>query len=408
MLKIKQIGMLLVTMSAMLVLFAGCGDKDDGGDKESLATLVAETVSSSTTTNKISTQGPSGITFEATIVSQGGDAEWCSFDLNKQVSSAGGNVGDPAYLYLDKNNSDDDRTARIDVTYTNGYSTSLTLTQRAAGFIDYDRSWGEQPEYRSDDAYIYKTYYATFVSNQFFPGGKLRNYSVCYDVDRHISHWVAYPIFKKVYETPVLSRVNDSNYDPNDQLPVIPTRDQQYIGTGGNGRGYGAWGYDRGHMLPQASRYNNYEPNRMTYYGTNMMPQNSTLNQNIWASLEGKVRGWGGLQTYDTLYVVTGAAFKSTKTIDNANGPIAVPSHCWKVLLRQRGNQNRQISQFKADELKAIGFVFTNDDAGAATSIESAVRSVKEIEELTGFKFFRNLDPAVADAVKSQKNLADW
>ena len=408
MLKIRQIGMLLVTMSAMLVLFAGCGDKDDGGDKESLATLVAETVSSSTTTNKISPQGPSGITFEATIVSQGGDAEWCSFDLNKQVSSAGGNVGDPAYLYLDKNNSDDDRTARIDVTYTNGYSTSLTLTQRAAGFIDYDRSWGEQPEYRSDDAYIYKTYYATFVSNQFFPGGKLRNYSVCYDVDRHISHWVAYPIFKKVYETPVLSRVNDFNYDPNDQLPVIPTRDQQYIGTGGNGRGYGAWGYDRGHMLPQASRYNNYEPNRMTYYGTNMMPQNSTLNQNIWATLEGKVRGWGGLQTYDTLYVVTGAAFKSTKTIDNANGPIAVPSHCWKVLLRQRGNQNRQISQFKADELKAIGFVFTNDDAGAATSIESAVRSVKEIEELTGFKFFRNLDPAVADVVKSQKNLADW
>ena len=408
MLKIKQIGMLLVTMSAMLVLFAGCGDKDDGGDKESLATLVAETVSSSTTTNKISTQGPSGITFEATIVSQGGDAEWCSFDLNKQVSSAGGNVGDPAYLYLDKNNSDDDRTARIDVTYTNGYSTSLTLTQRAAGFIDYGRSWGEQPEYRPDDAYIYKTYYATFVSNQFFPGGKLRNYSVCYDVDRHISHWVAYPIFKKVYETPVLRRVNDFNYDPNDQLPVIPTRDQQYIGTGGNGRGYGAWGYDRGHMLPQASRYNNYEPNRMTYYGTNMMPQNSTLNQNIWASLEGKVRSWGGLQTYDTLYVVTGAAFKSTKTIDNANGPIAVPSHCWKVLLRQRGNQNRQISQFKADELKAIGFVFTNDDAGAATSIESAVRSVKEIEELTGFKFFRNLDPAVADAVKSQKNLADW
>lgn len=408
MLKIKQIGALLVTMSAMLVLFAGCGDKEDGGDKESLATLVAETVSSSTTTNRISTQGPSGITFEAQIVSQGGDTEWCSFDLNKQVSSVGGNVGDPAYLYLDKNNSDDDRTARIDVTYTNGYSTSLTLTQRAAGFIDYDRSWGEQPEYRSDDAYIYKTYYATFVSNQFFPGGKLRNYSVCYDVDRHISHWVAYPIFKKVYEMPVLSRVNDFNYDPNDQLPVIPTRDQQYIGTGGNGRGYGAWGYDRGHMLPQASRYNNYEPNRMTYYGTNMMPQNSTLNQNIWASLEGKVRDWGGLQTYDTLYVVTGAAFKSTKTIDNANGPIAVPSHCWKVLLRQRGNQNRQISQFKADELKAIGFVFTNDDAGAATSIESAVRSVKEIEELTGFKFFRNLDPAVADAVKSQKNLADW
>ena len=406
MLKIKQIGMLLVTMSAMLVLFAGCGDKDDGGDKESLATLVAETVSSSTTTNKISTQGPSGITFEATIVSQGGDAEWCSFDLNKQVSSAGGNVGDPAYLYLDKNNSDDDRTARIDVTYTNGYSTSLTLTQRAAGFIDYDRSWGEQPEYRSDDAYIYKTYYATFVSNQFFPGGKLRNYSVCYDVDRHISHWVAYPIFKKVYETPVLSRDNDFNYDPNDQLPVIPTRDQQYIGTGGNGRGYGAWGYDRGHMLPQASRYNNYEPNRMTYYGTNMMPQNSTLNQNIWASLEGKVRGWGGLQTYDTLYVVTGCHFdgSQTSTIDNGGNTLPVPTQYYKVLLRSKsGSTGRSVASLPADELQAIGFWYEHTESSGQNPAGCA-KSVSEIERLCGFEFFVN----VPNAPKASYLPSDW
>ena len=406
MLKIKQIGMLLVTMSAMLVLFAGCGDKDDGGDKESLATLVAETVSSSTTTNKISTQGPSGITFEATIVSQGGDAEWCSFDLNKQVSSAGGNVGDPAYLYLDKNNSDDDRTARIDVTYTNGYSTSLTLTQRAAGFIDYDRSWGEQPEYRSDDAYIYKTYYATFVSNQFFPGGKLRNYSVCYDVDRHISHWVAYPIFKKVYETPVLSRVNDFNYDPNDQLPVIPTRDQQYIGTGGNGRGYGAKGYDRGHMLPQASRYNNYEPNRMTYYGTNMMPQNSTLNQNIWASLEGKVRGWGGLQTYDTLYVVTGCHFdgSQTSTIDNGGNTLPVPTQYYKVLLRSKnGSTGRSVASLPADELQAIGFWYEQTTDKAQTP-DNCAMSVAEIEAKCGFEFFVN----VPNAPKSGYSPGEW
>lgn len=413
MLKIKQISVLLVTMSAMLVLFAGCGDKDDGDDKQSHAELVAETVSSLTTTNKISTQGPSGITFEALIVSQSGDADWCSFALirddGKIVSSASGNVGDPVYLYLLKNNSDNDRVATIAVTYTNGYSTSLTLTQKAANStFDYDRAWGEQPEYRSEDAYIYKTYFATFVSVGSFPGGYFRNYSVCYDVDRHISHWVAYPIFKKMYETPALSRVDDFNYDPNTQLPEIPTNLQQYIGTGGDGKGYGARGYDRGHMLPQASRYNNYEPNRMTYYGTNMMPQNSTLNRNIWATLEGKVRGWGGLNRYDTLYVVTGTHFANSKTISNANGPISVPSHCWKVLLRQRGDLNKPISELSADELKAIGFLFTNDDAGAATSISSAVRSVKEIEELTGFKFFRNLDPAVADAVKSQKNTSDW
>ena len=34
--------------------------------------------------------------------------------------------------------------------------------------------------------------------------------------------------------------------------------------------------------------------------------------------------------------------------------------------------------------------------------------SVKEIETLTGFTFFRNLDPAVADEVKGNYNYSDW
>lgn len=397
MLKIKQIGMLLVTMSAMLVLFAGCGDKDDGGDKESLATLVAETVSSSTTTNKISTQGPSGITFEATIVSQGGDAEWCSFDLNKQVSSAGGNVGDPAYLYLDKNNSDDDRTARIDVTYTNGYSTSLTLTQRAAGFIDYDRSWGEQPEYRPDDAYIYKTYFTTL-----FTGKYVRNYSICYDTQKKVSHWVAYPLHRS-YTNPNTGRTNDWAYDPNNQLPVIPISDQQYIV-----ETYGT-GYVRGHQIPSADRYSTDATNAMTFYATNMMPQNRSFNGGIWGSLENGIRQNMLKMAKDTLYVVTGTHFADNRTTTDRKGNrIGLPSNCWKVLLRTRsGSTGKSIETCTADELMGIGFWFSNSSSNPS-SLGSCTYSIAEIEELTGFKFFRNLDPAEADAVKSQKNLADW
>ena len=37
-----------------------------------------------------------------------------------------------------------------------------------------------------------------------------------------------------------------------------------------------------------------------------------------------------------------------------------------------------------------------------------AVVSVAEIERRTGFKFFRNLDPKIADKVKQQKNLSAW
>ena len=123
------------------------------------------------------------------------------------------------------------------------------------------------------------------------------------------------------------------------------------------------------------------------------------------------MRQWGPLPSgvrYDTLYVVTGASFKKSTTIPNANGPITVPSHCWKVLLKQTGNLHKELWELAADEVKTIGFIFTNDAAGAATGTAAAACTVEEIEEQTGFKFFQNLDPDVADAVKKQKNIADW
>jgi DNA/RNA endonuclease G (NUC1) len=36
------------------------------------------------------------------------------------------------------------------------------------------------------------------------------------------------------------------------------------------------------------------------------------------------------------------------------------------------------------------------------------VVSIKDIEDRAGFTFFRNLNPAVAKEVKSQKKLSDW
>lgn len=225
-----------------------------------------------------------------------------------------------------------------------------------------------------------------------------------------MSRWVAYPVHY-CYTTPSFERTNDWAFDPNDQLPEIPREDQQYIL-----KGYGSYGYDRGHMLASATRYNTRATNAMTFYATNMMPQSSRFNQGIWATLEGKERDWGPERektggkylNYDTLYVVTGTEFLTDKTIDNRNGPIAVPSHCWKVMLRQRGNENRPISDFSADELKAVGFLFTNDSDGAATSLREAACTVEEIEELTGFTFFRNLDPDVAREVKGSYDPGDW
>ena len=72
-----------------------------------------------------------------------------------------------------------------------------------------------------------------------------------------------------------------------------------------------------------------------------MTPQNSTLNQGIWANLEGKIRVWSA-QT-DTLYVVTGAMVttKTDKNVDyvdnNSNKQVAKPKYYYKVLAMKQG-----------------------------------------------------------------------
>ena len=326
MLKIKQIITSVFAIAILLVLFAGCSDKNDGEDgKVSAAWLVAETVNCETITNKIETQGSAKLTYVAEITAQG-DVDWCSFDLKNQQSEITGEVGTPIYLYLKQNTTENDRTAKIAVTFSDNYTTTLTLTQTAFSVTaDYDKAWGEQPEYRENSDYTYKTYYTTLAN-----GYNVRNYSICYDRNRHVSNWVAYPNIKDYWSSHAYQAHNSNGrtdawaYDDwttqymssypyyeqigtNVQPPAIAESDQQYII-----RGYGASGYDRGHMLPSASRYSTWTTNAQTFFATNMMPQNSTLNQKIWATLEGKIRGW---ECRDTLFVVKGPVSRTRRPL---------------------------------------------------------------------------------------------
>ena len=192
-----------------------------------------------------------------------------------------------------------------------------------------------------------------------------------------------------------------AKYQPTN--PVIPQDKQQNIVSGAYGTGD-----QRGHMLPSATRLYDYNTNAQTFYATNMMPQNGDFNGGVWANLEGKVRG---KSCADTLFVVTGTLFESGSYQFTARGrKITRPSHAYKLLLRTKsGNTGEPIANItSADDLICIGFVFENNYTGANTTIPQAVVSVAEIEKRTGFKFFRNLDPKIADKVKQQKNLSAW
>ena len=383
----------------MLVLgFTACFD-EPYQIYTSKATLSSTIATYHATTLTGQTSGDPSYMWVAQVVK---GKEFCSLVKSYGV------VGENFQIKFDLNNSLEERTAEVKITYTDNYSKTFTIRQWAkTEDPEYDKAWGEQPAFSQGAALLHKTYYTTLTN-----GKSARNYSICYDTDKLVSHWVAYPVhdcylgdsgrtnewsFDDYYYTDSGS----VTYTPTD--PVIPQSQQQNIAEGGyQGNG------DRGHMLPSASRLYNYNTNAQTFYATNMMPQYGRFNQGVWADLEGLVRGW---RCSDTLFVVTGTLFKEGSYQFTARGrKITSPSHCYKLVLRTKsGKSGKYISEItSASELKAIAFLFKNNSTGAATAIEDAAVPIAEIEQLSGFEFFRNLNPAIADEVKQQKNLKDW
>ena len=368
----------------------------------------------------------------------------------KAVASSG-RVGTVFSLKFFENSSEDMRSAKVRITFSDGYTNTFSIRQLAkTENPDYDRAWAEQPYHMPIEDYIHKTYY-TVLSD----GTRVRNFSVCYDTDKICARWVAYPAHStytsgRNYDVggDTQGRTNawafddavtryksssswstayefvskyDSQSDAYDTAtdPVIPHSKQADIrfnnGIGG--------GYARGHMLPSADRYNTWNTNAQTCYSTNIMAQNYDFNSASWGTLENKVRN---KVCADTLYVVVGTLFEDSKRVTNntkynkngqsisqtAHCSVAVPSHCFKLLLRTKsGSTRKHISDItSADELMCIGFLFENNNGakGAQASLSSAAVSVSEIEQRSGFIFFRNLNPAIADKVKSQCNFSQW
>ncbi len=394
---------------AMLVLtfvFTACNNEDPWSPYTSKAEIDYSLTWFKPTTITGSTTGDPSLTWTMQVTE---GTDYCT------AITKSGFVGQGFKLKFDENNTGKDRFAKVVIAYNSGYTKTFELQQLAkTENPDYDRPWAEQPKHQTSGNYIYKTYYTTLSGNRL-----ARNYSICYDTDKLVSHWVAYPVHSSYigsqsrtnrwsFDDYYYSSSGAATYRPTE--PVIPEAKQQNIKSGsyGDSDPESARRDQRGHMLPSATRLADYNTNAQTFYATNMMPQNGDFNGGVWANLEGKVRG---KMCADTLFVVTGTLFESgSYQFESRGRRITRPSHAYKLLLRTKsGNTGKHIVNItSADELMCIGFLFENNKTGANTSISQAVVSVAEIERRTGFKFFRNLNPAIADEVKAQKNLKAW
>ena len=414
-----------VLMLVFVSTFTAC-DYGTWSPYTSKAEMNTSLVSFQSTVVSGSTVGDPSYTWTLRVIE---GSEFCS-----AVTKAGF-VGQSFSLRFQANNSDEVRVAKAEITFSDGYNRVFTLRQLVATENpDYDRSWAEQPYYQNGSSLIHKTYYTTLNT-----GRRVRNFSVCYDTSKICSRWVAYPAHN-LYTSPrdyqvggttqgrtnawafddaVTQYAYSSNWSTAYEIvstynsaldayntytnPIIPQSKQADIrftsGIGG--------GYARGHMLPSADRYNTWNTNAQTCYSTNIMAQDYDFNSGSWGNLENEVRT---KICSDTLYVVVGTLFENNKTVSRNGRTISVPSHCFKLLLRtKKGNTGKHISDIKsADELMCIGFIFENTSAAASAELKNSTISVAEIERRSGFSFFRNLDPSIADKVKAQNNFSEW
>ena len=221
---------------------------------------------------------------------------------------------------------------------------------------------------------------------------KRKGYTVSYNSETKNPNWVAWHLTKSHTYGSFQRREEVFSEDESVKAPRATNND--YF----NSR------YDRGHMCPAGD--NKWDKGAMTqsFLFTNICPQNHGLNKYEWNDLEIQCRDWA--REYGAVDIVCGPLYSSKggrykvgsshepqqKTI--GRNKVWVPDAFFKVVLCRQGRP------------KAIGFVYRNE--GVKQLKTEAVRTVDEVEALTGIDFFPALDDDMENRIEASANLSDW
>ena len=219
-----------------------------------------------------------------------------------------------------------------------------------------------------------------------------RGYTVSYNSLTKNPNWVAWHLTKS------------HTYGSYQRKNEVFAEDMDVKAPRATDRDYFNSRYDRGHMCPAGD--NKWDKQAMTesFLFTNVCPQNHGLNKYEWNDLEILCRDWA--RKYGAVDIVCGPLYSSEgerfsvgknnqdqqKTI--GRNKVWVPDAFFKVVLCRQGRP------------KAIGFIYRNE--GVKQTKEEAIRSVDEIESLTGIDFFPALDDATERRVEAKASLLEW
>jgi DNA/RNA endonuclease G (NUC1) len=223
-----------------------------------------------------------------------------------------------------------------------------------------------------------------------------RQYTLSYNASHGDPNWVSWNL--DASHKGGSARCNCFTADPEVAklgLPAYNTSDWINGGT-----------WSRGHMSPSADWTDADGDNAPTFYLSNMLPQNQTLNGGAWGDLENHLRD---LATGTTeIYIISGGIFTKNRSgagVDgfgfmNSTGHIAVPDSIWKIAIVVPDGRNVASITNPAD-VQVIAANFPNEASGTG-SWTSYATTIDKIQKSTGYDFLSSIPEAVQCRLESR------
>jgi len=229
----------------------------------------------------------------------------------------------------------------------------------------------------------------TELLKEFFPEDKLnrkeqilirKNYVVSYNRETKCPNWVLWELTREHAD----GNIKRPDYAFHEDMEVPSPRAElvDYRGSG----------YDRGHMCPAGD--NKWDEDAMyeSFLMTNMCPQNQQLNSGLWNQIEMQCRYWA--KKYEKLYIICGPIFLRGEHQTIGPNRVMVPEAFFKAVICLEG------------EPKGIAFVCRNTKGDRKK--DYYVNTIRQVERITGYCLFPNLDEDIAEQVKDYADINEW
>ena len=152
-------------------------------------------------------------------------------------------------------------------------------------------------------------------------------------------------------------------------------------------------GMSRGHMCPAADNKWDDQAMRESFLLSNVCPQTITLNGEDWEQLESFCRSYVR-HFHATLSIICGPVYTSTPP-QLRRKRLYVPDRFFKAIVRTDKGAER-------------GIAFIYDNNSEQHPMRYYVRSIDQVEKITGLDLFHSLPTKLQERLETQANLKDW